>query len=74
MSRSVSLFGRARVVLDIPIVLGLDVGESKARKRLLDPSLSSVPNGMSRKNLIGACWLVSFDLQLAVIEQMEGWL
>lgn len=62
VSRSVSLFSRAREALDISIVLGLDVGESKTRKQLLDSSLTGVPNGMSRKNLVGTCWLVSFDL------------
>lgn len=59
-------------MLDILIVLGLDVLESKARKQLLDSSLAGVPNGMSGKNLADACWLVSFNLEWASNERMKG--
>lgn len=49
-------------MLDIPVVLGLDVGESKARKQVLDSSPAGVPKGVSRKNLVGACRLVSLNI------------
>lgn len=71
VSRSVSLSGRAPVVPDIPVVLGVDVGESETRKQLLDPALAGVPDGMSRQNLIDACWSVNFNLEIG---KRRGWM